>query len=110
MADEEYKEPTNEQLARFLVVHAKSDPRIAHLQLQLHAPTLELLMNNDPKYREAALLRHRQFQDQINEVTRLMNEGRLQCEHILKSGKQCPNHNLPGIMYCGLHKVEHEED
>lgn len=108
MADEEYTEPTNEQLANFLVIHAKSDPRFAGLMLS--PPVLESLMSQRPDFRKAALIRHRRFQDQIHELAEKMAAGALQCEHTLQSGKQCPNRNEPGIMYCGLHKEEHEED
>jgi hypothetical protein len=41
-------------------------------------------------------------------ATEAMREGKLQCEHILLSGKQCPNRNEPGTMYCGLHQQEDE--
>jgi hypothetical protein len=103
----EYTEPTNEQLARFLVVSAKSDPRMEGLDLS--PPILESLLSQNPRHREAALRKHRQFQEQVWEISRLLNEGKLQCEHILQSGKQCPNRNEPGIIYCGLHKEQHEE-
>ena len=106
MTDEEfeYTEPTNEQLARFLMVQARSDPRTQGLNLS--PPILESLLSQNPKHREAALRQHRRFQEQIWEVSRLLDEGKLQCEHILQSGKQCPNRNEPGIPYCGLHKEE----
>jgi hypothetical protein len=107
VTDEEYTEPTNEQLAKFLVVHARNDPRFAGMELS--PPILESLMSQRPDFREAALIRHRRFQEQIHEVNRMINEGKLQCEHILRSGKQCPNRNEPGIPYCGLHKEEHGE-
>lgn len=106
MADEEYTEPTNEQLANFLVVYAKSDPRTAGLNLS--PPIIESLLSQNPKYKEAALLRHRQFQEQIKEFSRLLDAGEVQCEHTLLSGKRCPNRNEPGIPYCGLHKGEHD--
>lgn len=105
MVDKEYTEPTNAQLARFLVVQAKSDPRMAGLQLS--PPILESLLSQNPRHREAALIKHRQFQEQLNELTKAMNEGKLLCAHILLNGKQCPNHNEPGYVYCGLHKEEH---
>jgi hypothetical protein len=105
MADE--TEPTNEQLANFLVVQARSDPRMKDLRLS--PPIIESLLSQRPDFREAALQRHRLFQEQIAEISRLLNEGKLQCEHILQSGKQCPNRNEPGIIYCGLHKEQHEE-
>lgn len=104
VADDEYAEPTNAQLANFLVLAAKSDPRMVGMHLS--PPILESLLSMNPKYKEAALNKHRRFQDQINELARMMEEGKLQCEHILKSGKRCPNYNEPGRMYCGLHKEE----
>lgn len=104
---EEYTEPTNEQLARFLVVSAQSDPRTAGLNL---SPVyLEVLLSQNPRYREAALQKHRTFQDQIHQISRKMDAGELQCEHILNSGKKCPNRNEPGHMYCGLHREAHGE-
>lgn len=106
MTDDEYTEPTNAQLARFLVVDAKNDPRLAGLQLS--PPILESLLSQNPIYRDAALQRHRRFQEQVHELSRMIDAGELQCEHILRSGKQCPNRNEPGIPYCGLHKEEHE--
>ena len=105
MADEGYTEPTNEQLARFLVIDAQSDPRMQGLNLS--PPIIESLLSQRPDYRKAALQRHRRFQDQIRELTQKMDAGELQCEHILQSGKKCPNRNEPGRMYCGLHG--HEE-
>lgn len=107
MTDEEYTEPTNKQLASFLVLSAKSDPRMEGLHLS--PPILESLLSQNPKYREAALAKHHRFQDQITELSRMMEEGKLQCEHILRSGKRCPNYNEPGYMHCGLHKEEHGE-
>lgn len=107
---DEYTEPTNAQLASFLVVQARSDPRTAGLNLS--PPILESLLSQHPKQREAALRKHRQFQEQIREVSRAIDAGEMQCEHILLSGKQCPNRNEPGIPYCGLHKddVSHIEE
>ncbi len=100
--EEEYVEPTNEQLAKFLVVEARHTPELQHLHLS--APILEALMSQQPEFREAALLKHRRFQDQIKEMTRLMKAGKLQCEHVRPNGKRCPNRNEPGSFYCGLHK------
>lgn len=108
MTDEEYTEPTNAQLARFLVIQAQSDPRMEGLKLS--PPILESLLSQNPKHRAAALQRHRRFQEQIRHVSQMMDEGKLQCEHILKSGKQCPNRNEPGRMYCGLHGHEEEDE
>lgn len=105
MTEEEYTEPTNEQLASFLVVVAKSDPRMAGLELS--PPVLESLLSQNPKYREAALRKHRRFEEQLHELSEKIEAGELQCDHTLRSGKQCPNRNEPGIAYCGLHKEEH---
>jgi hypothetical protein len=101
LADEEHKEPTNKQLANFLLVHAKRSPELANLQL--NAPTLERLMDQNPMYRAGALRHHRRFQEELNELSRKVEVGELQCEHILNSGKKCPNRNEPGRMFCGLH-------
>lgn len=105
--NDEYTEPTNEQLASFLAIQARSDPRLDGLHLS--PPIIELLLSQSPMHREAALQRHRRFQEQIHEASRMINAGELQCEHILLSGKQCPNRNEPGIPYCGLHKEAHGE-
>lgn len=106
MTDEEYAEPTNKQLANFLVVHAKRVPELA--ALQLNSATLEKLMDMNPGYRAGALRHHRRFQDELNELKHKIQAGELQCEHILQSGKQCPNRNEPGRMYCGLHGHDEE--
>lgn len=106
MADE-YTEPTNKQLASFLMVYATQIPETAGLEL--NAGTLEMLMDTNPTFRKGALRHHRRFQERINELHQKMLAGELQCEHILKSGKQCPNRNEPGIPWCGLHKGEHGE-
>jgi hypothetical protein len=108
MPEREYTEPTNEQLAKFLVVYAKNIPALDNLELS--APQLELLMTNNPQFREAGLRHHRNFQDHIFEFTEKMEKGELTCEHVLNSGKQCVNYNEPGSMYCGLHKERYEDD
>lgn len=105
--DKAYVEPTNKQLASFLIIYAQQIPEMA--SLQLNEAVLERLMDVNPRFRAGALQHHRRFQEQIHEVSRMINAGELQCEHILQSGKQCPNHNEPGYMYCGLHKEEHGE-
>lgn len=102
----EYTEPTNEQLANFLVVYAKHIPGAGGLQLS--PPHLELLMNNNPGFRAGALRHHRNFQDTISKLSEKMDKGELQCEYIRPNGKKCPNFNEPGRMYCGLHKSEGE--
>lgn len=104
MANTEYTEPTNEQLARFLVVYAGHIPGAEGLQLS--PPVLESLMSQNPKFREGALRHHRQFQDQIHELTKKMEAGELTCEHIRPNGKRCPNFNEPRSFYCGLHNKE----
>jgi hypothetical protein len=105
---EDYSEPTNKQLASFLMVYSQSNPIFAGLQL--NPVILERLLDQNPGHREAALQHHRKFQDEIRELTRKIEAGELQCEHVLKSGKKCPNRNEPGHMYCGLHKEEHESE
>jgi hypothetical protein len=104
---EEYIEPTNEQLAKFLSVYAKQTPGLE--QFRVNPAILESMMALQPEYREAALRLHRQFQTQINNHTLLMKAGKLQCEHFRPNGKRCPNRNEPGSLYCGLHKEEHED-
>lgn len=100
-------EPTNEQLANFLMAQARSDPRMRGMRLS--PPIIESLLSLRPDYREAALLKHRRFQEQINELSKALLAGQLQCDHILQSGKQCPNRNQPGHHQCGLHKSEEED-
>jgi hypothetical protein len=101
---EEYVEPSNEQLAKFLVVYAKQFPGLEILQVD--APTLEWMLDHNSKYREASLRHHRRFQEKIIELTRKMKAGELQCAHIRHNGRPCPNSNEPGSYYCGLHKDE----
>lgn len=106
VADEmfEYEEPNNTQLARFLVIYAEGIPGMESLQLS--APTLELLMTNNPDFRAGALRHHKAFQEEIHKHSRKLEAGTLQCEHIRPNKKRCPNHNEPGSYYCGLHKPE----
>jgi hypothetical protein len=103
----EYTEPTNAQLARFLVVYAR-DIFPGAENLKLSPPILESLMSTNPVFRETALRHHRAFQDKIVELTEKMAKGELQCEFIRPNGKRCPNYNEPGHMYCGLHKSEED--
>lgn len=106
MTEREYTEPTNEQLASFLVIAAPHIVPGAE-SLALSPPVLESLMSQNPSFREAALRHHRKFQDLIFEHTEKMNrDGELQCEHIRPNGKKCPNRNEAGSLYCGLHKEE----
>lgn len=106
VADEEfeYEEPTNQQLARFLVIYAHGMPGME--ALQINAPHLELLMNNSEKFRAGALRHHRAFQEEVFKHSQAIEAGTLQCEHIRPNKKRCPNHNEPGSYYCGLHKPE----
>lgn len=96
----DYIEPTNAQLANFLVVYGQ--------HWHLSAPLLENLMILYPRLREEVLRHHRQFRDQINDLTEKMEAGELGCEYIRPNNKKCPNRNEPGSFYCGLHK-ENEE-
>lgn len=107
MVDKAYTEPSNEQLAKFLIVYAKRIPEMA--RLDLNERILRELMDRNPRFREGALHHHRRFQEQIHETERKMQAGELLCAHILQSGKECPNHNEPGSAYCGLHKGLHED-
>lgn len=104
MTDEAYVEPTNEQLANFLIVYADQIPTARDLHLS--APMLELLMSNNPQFRAGALRHHREFQRKAIELGKKLTLGQLQCLHIRPNGKHCPNFNEPGRMYCGLHKDE----
>lgn len=102
MTDEEYVEPTNAQLARFLVVYAQRIPGTEGLQLS--PPILESLMSTNPMFRKGALRHHRAFQEEINQVVARSDKGELPCSYIRPNGKRCPNFNEPGSLYCGLHK------
>lgn len=104
----EYTEPTNEQLAKFLSATAPQIMGLEHLDLRPDPGMLERILELRPDMRENALRYHRQFQDQIAEVTEKIVKGELQCEYIRPNGKKCPNFNEPGSMYCGLHKSEEE--
>lgn len=101
---EEYTEPTNEQLASFLAVYARQFPAFSNLAIS--PAILEHIFETQPDYRELALRKHREFQAQIVEMTELLRKGMLQCEHILRSGKRCPNFNVPGTFYCTFHQGE----
>jgi hypothetical protein len=109
----EYTEPSNKQLANFLVVYAENLPAFQRIRLatggSLNPAHLEMLLESNPEFREAGLRHHRQFVEQIDEITRKMAAGELPCEYIRPNGKRCPNYNEPGSMYCGLHKESNEE-
>lgn len=108
-ADREYTEPTNEQLANFLSVTAPQIVGLEHLDLHPEPYILEMFLERNPQFREVALRHHRQFQEQVFEMTEKMEKGELPCQHICLNGKPCPNYNQPGTMYCGLHQMEDEE-
>jgi len=108
----EYTEPSNKQLANFLVIYAENLPAFQRIRLAagpLNPAHLEMLLESNPEFREAGLRHHRQFVEQIDEITKKMAAGELQCEYIRPNGKKCPNFNEPGSMYCGLHKAEGEQ-
>jgi hypothetical protein len=66
------KEPTNEQLAKFLVFYAQTTSGIEHLQL--NPVILENIMSHDEDYRQAALRSHRQFQKEIDDLLEKRNK------------------------------------
>lgn len=103
MSDKQYTEPTNEQLASFLVVYGQS---IFGDTLMLNAPMLEMIMDSNPEFRATGLRHHRAFQENIDRLHQTMLDGKLQCQHIRPNGKNCPNYNEPGSYYCGLHKED----
>lgn len=107
VSEREYKEPTNEQLANFLVVYAQGIPQLQNLQL--NPVILEMQLRNSV-FREAALKHHRGFCREVDILLEKVDKGELQCEHIRLNGKRCPNHNEPGNFYCGLHKGEENEE
>lgn len=106
MAMTEYIEPTNEQLASFISIYARNFPG-GHF-LDVSPAILEWIFERNPQHREAALNVHRSFQEQINELSKKLLAGELQCEHTLLSGKQCPNYNMPGSHFCGLHQDQED--
>lgn len=108
MTDEEYEEPTNEQLANFLMVYA---PKIVGMQeFALSPDILKELMDRDPRYRAGALRHHKAFVKEIADNRVKRERGQLRCEHIRENGKRCPNWNEPGSFFCGLHQSEKEEE
>lgn len=112
MTDEEYpeyEEPTNEQLAQFMVVIA---PRLIGQDhnLQLDAGMLKRLIESDPRYYQTARRHHRTFHDEQKRLYGMMLEGKLRCSHIRDNDKRCVNFQQPGSWFCGLHKGEYEEE
>jgi hypothetical protein len=103
---EDYIEPTNEQLANFMTVYAARIPLLSHLAIS--PAILEYIFENQPEHREACLRHHRAFQEAITDLSQKIRAGLLQCEHIRPNGKQCPNYNVPGSHFCGLHQDEED--
>lgn len=108
MTDEEYKEPTNEQLANFMMVY--SSRIVGEHNLDLNPAVLERLIETNPMYRAAALRHHRRFVEEMKELHDKMMRGKLRCAHIRANDKKCVNFNQPGSFFCGLHKELYEED
>jgi hypothetical protein len=104
----EYQEPTNKQLAEFMVVI--STRLIGEHNLQLDAGMIERLITSDFRYKSTALKHHRRFHDEAKEMHAKMLKGKLRCAHIRDNGKRCVNFNQPGSYFCGLHKDLYEED
>lgn len=100
-------EPTNEQLANFLIVIA---PRIVGAEnLHLDRDMLMRLLEK-PAYRAAALSKHRKFVEEQHALIEKMERGMLRCAHIRDNGKKCPNFQEPGSWFCGLHRHLYEID
>lgn len=109
MTDEEYKEPTNEELARFLLIYA---PRlVGEHDFQLNPVILERLIGEKPEYRAAALRHHKQFYKEADILFKKLERGQLRCQYVRPGGKRCVNFNVPGSFYCGIesHNAEVEE-
>jgi hypothetical protein len=100
----EYTEPSNAQLAAFMTVLAKNNPAFAHLRVS--PAILEFIFEKQPEQREMALGKHRAFQAELNKHTEQMMNGELKCAYFLRSGKRCPNFNLAGTQFCGLHQED----
>jgi len=96
-------EPTNEQLANFLVVYAQRIPQMRGVNL--NAVILEMQLKS-PFFRETALKHYRNFQEGVSALHKQMEAGELQCAYIRPNGKTCPNRNTPSSFYCGLHQNE----
>lgn len=101
---EDYEAPDNEALAAFLVMYA---PRIegASALANVNAEGLEELLKN-PVARMVALRHHKRFWQEMRLRFRKLERGQLQCAHLLPSGKQCTNWNMPGSFQCTEHQDE----
>lgn len=106
MSDQEYVEPTDEQLASFLSIYARTDPRLSHLSIS--PSILEWMFQKNPAQKAAALQIHRSFQKRLSAMAKKIRSGELKCLHIRPNGKPCPNSNKPGHIYCGLHLDEED--
>lgn len=104
----EYEEPTNKQLAEFMVVI--SARLIGEHDLQLDAGMLEHLIESDFRHKSTAMRYHRQFYEEGKELHKKMLRGQLRCAHIRDNGKKCVNFNEAGSYFCGLHKELYEEE
>lgn len=103
------KEPTNAQLAAFMTVYARSNPRFKHLAVS--PAILEHIFEIQPQHRANALRQHRELQLRLHEEVEKRMNGELQCQHVSKlTGKRCPNFNMPGTHFCGLHQDDEEDD
>jgi len=103
---EDGDEPTNKQLANFLVA---TQPMVEGAEgLRLIPDVLERILAANPHHRAAALKRHREFQDSIVETTKMMHDGTLPCQFRRTNGRMCPNFNKPGTYYCRLHQDPEE--
>lgn len=103
---EERQDPSNEQLANFLAVYASSNYRFASLKVS--PAILEHIFDNNEEQRQVALRIHHRFKARIDEMIRKTQAGELPCQYIRSNGKQCPNYNRPGSLFCGLHQDEEE--
>ena|ERR1700752_1025522 len=103
-------EPTNEQLANFIVIYGRTNPLLAGLSV--NPAMLELIFEHDEVARQRCLEIHQKFQARIAErgivLQKKIEEGTLPCEYIRPNGKPCPNFNEPGSLYCGLHQDKEE--
>lgn len=103
------QEPTNAQLANFMALHARNNPRFKHLAVS--PAILEHIFNTQPQHRANALRQHREIQARLHEEVEKRMRGELQCQHVSKlTGKRCPNFNAAPTHFCGLHQDDEEND
>jgi hypothetical protein len=101
-------EPTNAQLARFIVIYGNTHPLLANLDVNPYF--LERIFETDENARQRCLKIHRDFQTKADELGHKIARGEMQCEHIRANGKRCPNYNEPGRLFCGLHQESEDAD